>query len=105
MKQVVIRQFGGPEVLKIEEAPKPEPKGDQILVEVKAAGVNFADLKRRSDTYLEKANLPLVIGAEVAGIVTECGPNVTKFKKGDRVFGITGIGHHATSASISCCSG
>jgi NADPH2:quinone reductase len=101
MKQVVLRQHGGPDVLKIEEVAKPVPQKDEVLVEVRAAGVNFADVLRRTGAYHEKPSLPLVIGAEIAGIVAEVGPDVTVFKKGDRVLGACGVGGYSQYIAMS----
>jgi NADPH2:quinone reductase len=101
MKQAIIKQYGGPKVFKIEEVAKPVSKNDEILVEVKAAGVNFADIMRRNDNYLYKSTLPLVIGAEVAGIVVDVGPKVTKLKKGDRVLAYTGVGGYSQYIAVS----
>lgn len=98
MKQAIIRKTGGPEVIEIEEADRPTPKAGEILIAVKAAGVNFSDVLRRRDSYREKTPVPLVIGAEVAGFVEAVGPGVTKFKKGDRVLGFSGVGGYAEYA-------
>jgi NADPH:quinone reductase len=101
MKQAIIRQYGGPEVFHIEEVAKPVAENDEVLVEVKAAGVNFADIMRRNDNYLHKSTLPLVIGAEVAGIVVDVGPKVTKLKKGDRIVAYTGVGGYSQYIAVS----
>jgi NADPH2:quinone reductase len=95
MKQVSVSKFGGPEVLEIQEVAIPTPMGDEILVEVKAAGVNFADAMRRAGTYFEHEPFPYVLGAEAAGVVAEVGPDVKNYKKGDRVLGFVGIGGYS----------
>src|SRR6266513_1143486 len=88
MKAVVIHEYGGPEVLKYEDVPRPEPKEDQILVRVIAAGLNPVDGLIRSGMFAkyEKAVFPMILGADIAGVVEKAGSEVTKFKAGDPVF-------------------
>jgi NADPH:quinone reductase-like Zn-dependent oxidoreductase len=88
MKAIVVHEYGGPEVLKYEEVPRPEPKEDQILVRVIAAGVNPVDAMIRSGLFAkyEKDVFPLIPGADIAGVVEKVGSKVTKFKAGDPVF-------------------
>jgi NADPH:quinone reductase-like Zn-dependent oxidoreductase len=88
MKAIVIREYGGPEVLKYEDVPRPEPKEDQILVRVIAAGVNPVDGLIRSGMFAkrEKAMFPMILGADIAGVVEKTGRNITKFEPGDPVF-------------------
>src|SRR6266513_3439317 len=88
MKAVVIHEYGGPEVLEYEDVPRPEPKEDQILVRVIAAGVNPVDGLIRSGMFAkyEKAVFPMILGADIAGVVEKVGSEVTKFKAGDPVF-------------------
>jgi NADPH:quinone reductase len=83
MKQIQIVQCGGPEVMKLAEAPKPTPAAGQALVKIAAAGVNFIDVYFRSGLY--KADLPLIPGSEAAGVVEAVAPGVTIVKPGDRV--------------------
>src|SRR5215831_6299986 len=82
MKAIVVHQFGGPEVLKYEDAPRPQPKENEILVRVIAAGVNPADTYVRSGKFGSAATLPLVPGWDIAGIVEELASGATRFKKG-----------------------
>ncbi|XP_053381482.1 zeta-crystallin-like isoform X3 [Mercenaria mercenaria] len=87
MRAVRVAQFGGPEVLKVEtNVPVPVPTQSQVLVEVKAAGINPVDTYIRSGTYAIKPPLPFTPGSDVAGIVKDVGANVTKFKPGERVY-------------------
>ncbi len=95
MKQVSVSRFGEPGVLEIQEVAIPAPKNDEILVEIKAAGVNWADTMRRAGTYFEHEPFPYVLGAEVAGVVAEVGPDVKNYKKGDRVLGFVGVGGYS----------
>ena len=88
MKAVAVHEYGGPEVLKYEDVPRPEPKDNEILVRVIAAGVNPVDGMIRSGMFAkhEKAAFPMVPGADIAGIVEKTGSKVTKFKPGDPVY-------------------
>lgn len=87
MRAVRVAQFGGPEVLRVEtNVPLPVPTQSQVLVEVKAAGINPVDTYIRSGTYAIKPPLPFTPGSDVAGIVKQVGASVTKFKPGDRVY-------------------
>src|SRR5690349_11351232 len=98
MKAIVVHQFGGPEVLKYEDAPRPQPKENEILVRVLAAGVNPADAYVRSAKFGPAAPLPLIPGWDIAGIVEELAPGATRFKKGDAVYGKVRNGGYAEFA-------
>ncbi|MBI4471057.1 MAG: NADPH:quinone reductase [Acidobacteria bacterium] len=86
MKAIRVNEFGGPEVLKLEELPDPKPDSGQVLVRVKAVGVNPVDTYIRSGTYARKPNLPYTPGTDAAGVVEAVGSNVKNFKPGDRVY-------------------
>jgi NADPH:quinone reductase len=75
MRAVRIDEFGGPEVLQVVDAPKPEPGDGEVLIEVSRAGINFADTHQRENSYLARYEVPLVLGGEVAG-TTEDGRRV-----------------------------
>lgn len=94
MKAVVAHEYGAPEVLKFENAPRPEPKEDEALVRVIASGVNPADPLTLSGKYAEEwgTHLPLIPGYEIAGIVEKTGAKVTKLKPGDAVYGYPTFG-------------
>ncbi|MGP4072079.1 quinone oxidoreductase family protein [Piscibacillus sp. B03] len=85
MKAVQFKEFGGPEVLEYVDLEKPEPSGREVVIEVKAVGVNYADTARREGEYVVETTLPFIPGAEVAGIVSDVGHQVENFNKGDRV--------------------
>ena len=94
MRAIRVSEFGGPEVLKVQEAPDPVPDSGQVLVRVKAAGVNPVDTYIRAGVYARKPNLPYTPGTDAAGIVEAVGPNVKRVKPGDRVYtngSITGV--------------
>jgi NADPH2:quinone reductase len=86
VKAILIRQFGGPEVLKLEECPTPKPAAGQVLVRIAAAGVNPYDTYTRNGTYAIKPALPYTPGGDAAGVVEAVGSGVTKVKPGDRVY-------------------
>src|SRR5215813_11176096 len=90
MKAIVVHQFGGPEVLKYEDVPRPNPKEDEVLIRTMAAGVNPVDAYIRSGRF-GRGNLPYIPGMEVAGIVERAGAKVTKFKPGDAVYAHLGF--------------
>src|ERR1700738_2004358 len=86
MKVIQVHEFGGPEVLKLEEIPTPKPGPGQVLVRIHAAGVNPYDTYMRNGTYAIKPPLPYTPGSDAAGIVEAVGTGVTKVKPGDRVY-------------------
>ena len=86
MKAIVVHEYGGPEVLKYEDAPQPTPRDDEILVRVIAAGVNPVDRVARSEKQFVHIQLPAIPGYDVAGVVENTGAKVTKFKTGDQVY-------------------
>ena len=89
MKAILVREFGGPEVLKLEEVPTPKPAAGQVLVRIHAAGVNPYDTYMRAGTYARKPPLPYTPGSDGAGVVEEVGEGVKKVKQGDRVYTTT----------------
>ena len=86
MKAIQVHQFGGPEVLELREIPTPKPGPGQILVRVRAAGVNPYDTYMRNGTYAIKPPLPYTPGSDAAGTVEAVGEGVKKVKAGDRVY-------------------
>ena len=98
MKAIRIKTVGGPEVLTLEDVPEPKPGPGQAVVKLEAAGLNYIDIYYRTGLY--KAELPLTLGLEGGGVVTEVGPNVTEVKVGDRV-AYTGVpGAYAELAAV-----
>ncbi len=86
MKAIVVHEFGGPEVLRLEEIPTPRPAAGQVLVRIHAAGVNPYDTYMRNGTYAIKPRLPYTPGSDGAGDVEAIGAGVGKIKPGDRVY-------------------
>jgi len=86
MKAIVVREFGEPEVMKLEEVPMPEPQGSQVLVRIHAAGVNPVDTYLRSGIHAHAPKLPYTPGKDGAGVVESVGPDATRFTGGDRVY-------------------
>jgi NADPH2:quinone reductase len=86
MKAIVVHEFGGPEVLKLEEVPTPKPAAGQVLVRIHGAGVNPYDTYMRAGTYAVKPPLPYTPGSDGAGVIETVGDGVKKVKKGDRVY-------------------
>jgi len=86
MKAIRVSEFGGPEVLKLQDVPDLKPDSGQVLVRVKAAGLNPVDTYIRAGAYARKPNLPYTPGMDAAGIVEAVGPNLKRFKPGDRVY-------------------
>lgn len=89
MRAVTIREFGGPEVLTVEEVARPEPLPTEVLVRVHAAGINPVDWKTRSGRGMAAMQtLPLILGWDVSGVVEEVGFGVTTLQPGDEVYGM-----------------
>jgi NADPH:quinone reductase len=86
MKAIRVHEFGGPEVLKLEEVATPKPSAGQVLVCIHAAGVNPYDTYMRAGTYALKPPLPYTPGSDAAGVVEAVGDGVKKVKRGDRVY-------------------
>ena len=85
MKAIRVQEWGGPEVLRLEEVPDPEPGAGQVLVRIRAAGVNPVDTYIRSGVYARKPNLPYTPGSDGAGTVAAVGAGVTRVRAGQRV--------------------
>lgn len=95
MKALLCQRFGPPETLVLQEIDPPTPGKGQVLIDVRACGVNFPDTLLIEGKYQFKPPLPFAPGGEVAGVVAEVGEGVTHLKPGDRVFSLTGWGGFA----------
>lgn len=98
MKAIQVKHTGGPEVLGLVELPVPEPKANEAVVKIAAAGVNFIDVYFREGRY--KAVVPFVPGQEAAGEVVAVGPDVSGVKVGDRVGYTMVLGSYAEYAAV-----
>ncbi len=98
MRAVICRAWGGPETLAVEDMPLPEPGPDQVLIDVAAAGVNFADTLMIAGKYQEKPAFPFSPGLEIAGTLRRAGGNVSGLKEGQRVMALTDFGGYAETA-------
>ncbi len=98
MKAVVVREFGPPESIRVEDFPAPQPRENEVLIDVHAAGVNFPDVLVMAGRYQVLPARPFVPGKECAGIVAAVGSAVTTCKPGDRVLGWMEYGAFAEQA-------
>lgn len=86
MKAIVVREFGAPAVMALEDVPQPAAGAGEVLITVHACGVNPVDTYIRSGTYARKPALPYIPGTDIGGVVAATGPGVTRFAAGDRVY-------------------
>ena len=86
MKAIRVHEFGGPEVLRLDEVPTPRPGPGEVLVRIRAIGVNPVETYIRAGTYARLPTLPYTPGNDCAGVVEQVGPDVNEFKPGDRVY-------------------
>src|SRR6266508_1666069 len=101
MKAIHVHEFGGPEVLQLEEVSSPQPGPDEVLVRVHAAGVNPVETYIRAGTYARLPELPYTPGNDGAGVVEHVGSGVTEFNPGDRVYTAGSIS--GTYAEFALC--
>lgn len=101
MKAIVVREFGEPDVMKVVEVPTPVPSDTQVLVRIRAAGVNPVDTYLRTGIHAHAPHLPYTPGKDAAGIVESVGDGVTKWKADDRVY--TADSLTGTYAEYSLC--
>lgn len=102
MKAIQITESGGPEVLKLKETPKPKPEKTQVLIKVKAAGVNRSDIitRKNTDAYGKGSNVALIPGLEVSGEIAEIGGDVYDKKIGDKVCALIASGGYAEYIAV-----
>lgn len=101
MKAIVVREFGEPEVMKLEDLPTPGPGPSQVLVRVKAAGVNPVDTYLRTGIHAHAPKLPYTPGKDAAGVVEAAGDGVARFRAGDTVY--TADSSTGTYAEFALC--
>ena len=101
MRAIVMRQSGGPSVLELTTCKAPIPGPNEVLVEVKAFGINRPDVWQRKGKYpAPDGVIQDVLGLEVSGVVSACGTNVIRWKPGDRICGLVAGGGYATQVCI-----
>ena len=101
MKAVIITQPGGPEVLQLAERPKPEITADEVLVKVAAAGINRPDVFQRKGNYPPPPGAsPDIPGLEIAGIITQVGANVSRWKVNDKICALLSGGGYAEYCAV-----
>jgi NADPH:quinone reductase-like Zn-dependent oxidoreductase len=101
MRAVRIHSFGGPEVLRLDEVPRPEPEQDEVLIRIKAASVNPVDYKIRSGQNAKPEQLPLVLGQDISGTIARCGTKVQDWETGDEVFAMLPWSRHAYAEYVT----
>ncbi len=104
MKAMRAQQAGGPEQLRLEDAPDPQPQAGQVQIRVHAAGINPADLVRLSGR-LQPLTFPYIPGTDFCGEVETVGAGVTHVKKGERVFGRALTGGYAEKTCVAAGGG
>lgn len=100
MKQVFITKPGGVDVLKIQERDDPRPKRGEVVIRVKAAGINFADLMARKGIYPDAPKPPCVVGYEVSGIIEAVGEGVESVRAGAKVMALTRFGGYSEMVRV-----
>jgi NADPH:quinone reductase len=98
IKAIRVEEFGEADVLRYVDVERPEPGEGEVLIEVRSAGVNYADTMRRRNQYVEPQDLPFTPGSEVAGTVAEVGEGVDDVSEGARVVSLLGTGGYAQYA-------
>jgi len=99
MKAIRVHKFGGPETLQLDEIADPKPGPGQVLVRIRAAGVNPVDTYVRSGAYAMLPTLPYIPGGDGAGVIGAVGDGVRQFKRGDRVWALRSAGY----AELAAC--
>jgi putative PIG3 family NAD(P)H quinone oxidoreductase len=100
MKAINIKKFGGADVLELKQVTRPVPGKDELLVRVKAAGINRADILQREGKYPAPPGSSQLLGLEISGIISENGHNCERWTTGQKVFGLLGGGGYAEYAII-----
>ena len=100
MRAVVITKHGGPGVLEVQERPDPGIGPGEVRIDVRAVGINFADVMARLGLYPDAPDTPCVVGYEVAGTIAELGPGVEGLSEGQRVFVSTRFGGYASEVVV-----
>ena len=100
MRRIVISKLGPPEVLKVIEQEKLTPEGNEVIIRVNKAGINFADLMMRLGIYGKTPEIPFTPGYEVSGIISSIGNKVEEYSVGQRVAAFTGVGGYSEEVKV-----
>jgi NADPH:quinone reductase-like Zn-dependent oxidoreductase len=100
MRQIVITRKGDASVLEIREAPDPKPRKGEVVIRVRASGINFADILARQGSYPDAPKIPCVVGYEVAGTIEALGDGVANFTLGQPVVALTRFGGYSDIVSV-----
>src|SRR5437588_314500 len=101
MRAARIHRFGSPDVIQIDDLPRPDPGPGEVLVRVGDAGVGPWDALIREQKSVVPSALPITLGSDLSGIVEAVGPSVIEFKPGDRVYGVTNTDFIGASAEFA----
>src|SRR5476649_1180265 len=105
MKAIRIHQFGGPEVMHSETLDRPHPKAGEVLVRIRGAGINPVDLKIREGSFpkIKQAQLPIILGRDICGVVEENAGDESELRVGTEVFALLdwSLGGYAEYAAVS----
>jgi NADPH:quinone reductase len=100
VRSVQVVRLNGPAAVEVRDVPEPQRRADEVLIEVRAAGVNFPDVLQSKGLYQYRPDLPFVLGSEVAGVVREA-PDGSPLQPGERVVAFSGTGAFAEVAAVS----
>lgn len=100
MKAILVRKLGGPEVLELTDLPRPSPKPGEVLIRVRAIGLNFADILAVRGEYLTRTRVPYIPGMEFSGMIEELGEGVEGLQPGQLVAALGGSGAFAEYATV-----
>ncbi|MBS1271973.1 MAG: Quinone oxidoreductase 1 [Candidatus Marinimicrobia bacterium] len=100
MRQVWITKAGKPEVLQVKEAADPVPGEQQVTIDVKSAGINFADIMARMGIYQDAPDIPCVVGYEASGVIKEVGEEVSGWRAGDKVIALTRFNGYSSKLCV-----
>jgi NADPH2:quinone reductase len=102
MKAIVCRELGLPDKLELVSGwPEPSAGDHEVIIDIRAAGLNFSDLLMIQGKYQNQPEMPFVAGGECAGVVRSAGPGVTRFKPGDRVVSVAGVGAFSERVAVN----
>jgi NADPH:quinone reductase len=99
MRAIQLNELGGPESMRLVDIERPKPAPNEVLIDVKAAGVNYAEVEQTWGRYPLPRSLPIIMGFEAAGVVVESGSSVEALKIGDRVTSVVSSGGDAEYAT------